>query len=89
MLRRQNPESVFVNVSGAQKSIAPAYLAWGAGTTNRVILLGRQATQAPGLLKRLQIRAMVLVLGMSTVKEEAISLKLRFSSFLENSENQY
>jgi hypothetical protein len=48
-----------------------------------VIILGRQATRAgnfdslelfPVLLKRLQIRA--LVLGMSTVKEEAISLKL-------------
>ncbi len=81
---------------GAQKSIPPGNVAWRAGTTNRVILLGRQVTQAgefdslesfPGLLKRLQIRP--LVLGMSTAKEEAISLKLRFSSFLENSENPY
>ncbi len=34
-----------------------------------------------------KIRA--LVLGMSAVKEEAISLKLRFYYFLENNENQY
>jgi hypothetical protein len=48
-------------------SILPAYVAWRAGTTNSVIVQGHQATQAdgisalqsiPGLLKRLQIRAM-------------------------------
>ncbi len=31
------PEPVFVNVSGAQESIPPAFVAWQAGTTNRVV----------------------------------------------------
>jgi hypothetical protein len=40
-------ELVFVNVSGAQESIEesilPAYVAWRAGTTNRVVVMSRQA----------------------------------------------
>jgi hypothetical protein len=30
------PETVFVNVYGAQESISPTYVAWRASTTNRV-----------------------------------------------------
>ncbi len=38
------PLFVFVNVQGAQESISPAYVAWRASTSNRVVLLTRQAT---------------------------------------------
>jgi hypothetical protein len=50
----------------SEESIPPSYVAWRAGTTNRVIVPGRQATQASGTipwnrflgtLKRLQIRS--------------------------------
>ncbi len=44
------PEPVFVNVNGAQKSIPPSYVAWRAGTTNRVVVQARQAISE--LLKR-------------------------------------
>ncbi len=48
----------FVNVHGAQESIQPAYVAWRAGTTNRVVVPARQAgNRFLGSLKGLQIRA--------------------------------
>ncbi len=43
----------FGNVSGAQKSIPPAYVASRAGTANRVIVPTRQATQYTSWLSRL------------------------------------
>jgi hypothetical protein len=44
----------------SEDSIPPAYLAWRAGTTNRIIVLARQAgNRFPGSLKGLQIRAQV------------------------------
>jgi hypothetical protein len=50
-------EPVFVNVYGAQESISPAYVAWRAGTKNRVVV--RQArNRFLGPLKGLQIRAL-------------------------------
>ncbi len=55
-------EPVFVNVYGAQESISPAYVAWRASTTNRVISPARQAgNRFPDSLKCLQIRALVLL----------------------------
>jgi hypothetical protein len=36
-------EPVFVNIYGAQESILPAYVAWRASTTNRVVVPTRQA----------------------------------------------
>jgi hypothetical protein len=60
-------ESEFVNVQGAQESIPPAYVAWRAGTTNRVIVMAHQATKAgvigslesiPGPHKHLKVRAL-------------------------------
>jgi hypothetical protein len=52
------PEPVFVNVYGAQKSIQLAYVAWRAGTTNRVIVPARQAgNRFLDTLTGLQIRA--------------------------------
>ncbi len=45
--RRAIPELVFVNVCGAQKSIpmerSSSYVAWRAGTTNRVVVQARHA----------------------------------------------
>jgi hypothetical protein len=35
-------EPEFVNVPGAQKSIPPAYVAWWAGTSNRVVVTACQ-----------------------------------------------
>ncbi len=40
---KQEPEPVFGNVYGAKESIRPAYVAWRAGTSNRVVVLVRQA----------------------------------------------
>jgi hypothetical protein len=37
----RSPEPVFVKVQLAQKSIPPAYVAWRAGTTNRVVVPAR------------------------------------------------
>jgi hypothetical protein len=34
---------VFVNVSGAQEAIPPAYVAWRASTSNKVVAPARQA----------------------------------------------
>jgi hypothetical protein len=34
---------IFVNAYGAQESIPPAYVAWQAGTTKRIVVLARQA----------------------------------------------
>jgi hypothetical protein len=67
----ERSEPIFGNVQGDQESIPLPiyYVAWQAGTTNRVIVPGRQATQAgridslkliPGLLKRLRIRPQFL-----------------------------
>ncbi len=43
---------------GAQESIPPAYVAWRAGTTNRVVVLNCLAgNRFMGSLKGLQIRA--------------------------------
>jgi hypothetical protein len=50
-------EPVFVNVYGAQESIPPAYVAWWAGTTNRVVVPDCLAgNRFLGSLKGLQIR---------------------------------
>jgi hypothetical protein len=58
ILSKEKPEPVFVNVDWAQESIPLAYVAWGAGTTNRVVVSGRQAgNRFVGSLKGLQIRA--------------------------------
>jgi hypothetical protein len=52
-----NPEPVFVNVDGAQESIPPAYVAWRAGTTYRVVVPARKAgNRFLGSFKGLQIR---------------------------------
>jgi hypothetical protein len=52
------PEPEFVTVLGAQESIPPAFVAWRAGTSNRVIVPARQAgNRFMGPLKGLQIRA--------------------------------
>ena len=37
------PEPVFVDVYGAQEPIPPAFVVWRLGTTNRVVILARQA----------------------------------------------
>jgi hypothetical protein len=51
-------EPVFVNVYGAQESIPPTYVAWRAGTTNRVVVPARAAgNRFLGYLRGLQIRA--------------------------------
>ncbi len=51
-------EPVFLNVYGAQESIPPTYVAWRAGTTNRVAISAREAgNRFLGYLKGLQIRA--------------------------------
>jgi hypothetical protein len=48
----------FVNVSGAQESIPPAYVAWRDGTPYRVVVLAQQAgNRFLGSLKGLQSRA--------------------------------
>ncbi len=53
------PEPVFVNDYTAQKSIQLAYVAWRAGTTNRVVVPARQAkNRFLGSLKGLQIQAL-------------------------------
>ena len=36
-------EPVFLNVYGAQESIPPAYVAWRAGTANKVFVPARKA----------------------------------------------
>jgi hypothetical protein len=58
---QQGSESEFVNVSGAQESIPPAYVAWWPGGPVRKTgllywpaRLHRLAKSIPGLLKRLQ-----------------------------------
>jgi hypothetical protein len=52
------PEHIFVNVWGAQESIPPAYVAWRAGTSNRVVAPARQTgNRFLGSLKSFQIRA--------------------------------
>ncbi len=59
------PEPVFVNDSfrslgiDFKESILPAYVAWRAGTTNRVIIPARSLEWIPGLHKRLKIRALI------------------------------
>jgi hypothetical protein len=51
-------EPVCINVYGAKESIPLAYVAWRASTSNRVVVLARQAgNRFLGLLKVLQIRA--------------------------------
>jgi hypothetical protein len=51
------PEPEFVNVLRAQESIPPAYEAWRAGTSNRVVVPAVQAGNPfLGSLKGLQIR---------------------------------
>jgi hypothetical protein len=40
--RHKTSEPVFVNVYGAQESISPAYVAWWASTTNKVVVLAQQ-----------------------------------------------
>jgi hypothetical protein len=58
VLRGLNSEPVFVNVYGVQELIPAAYVAWRAGTTNRVAVPSRQAgNRFLGSLKGLHIRA--------------------------------
>jgi hypothetical protein len=53
------PEREFLNFYEAQESISPAYVAWRASTTNRVVVLARQAgNQFLGSFKGLQIWAL-------------------------------
>ena len=53
------PERKFLNFYEAQESISPAYVAWRASTTNRVVVLARQAgNQFLGSFKGLQIWAL-------------------------------
>ncbi len=53
-----SPEAKFVNVSGAQESIPPAYVACRVGTSNRVVVPARQAgNRFLNSLKGLQIQA--------------------------------
>jgi hypothetical protein len=53
-----SPEPVFVNIYKAQESIPLAYVAWQAGTTNRVVVPARQAgNRFLGFLKGLQIQS--------------------------------
>ncbi len=55
------PEPVFVNIYGAQESILPAYVAWRAGTTNRLVVPTRQAgNRFLDSLKGLQVWALDL-----------------------------
>jgi hypothetical protein len=53
------PEPEFVNVLGVQESIPPAYVAWRAGPSERVIVPASQVAgkRFLGSLKGLQIRA--------------------------------
>jgi hypothetical protein len=46
-------EPIFVNVYVAQESILPAFVAWRAGTKNRVVVSARQAGNRFLVLKRL------------------------------------
>jgi hypothetical protein len=47
------PEPVFVNVYGAKELIPPAYVAWRADTTNKVVVPARQGWESiPVLHKR-------------------------------------
>jgi hypothetical protein len=56
----EESESVFINVYGAQESIPPAYIAWRADTSNRVVEpAGQAAIRILGSLKGLQIRAQI------------------------------
>jgi hypothetical protein len=51
-------EPAFVNVQGAQESIPPAYVAWRAGMSNRLVVPARQAgNRFLNSWKGLQIRA--------------------------------
>jgi hypothetical protein len=55
-------ESVFVNVYGDQESTPPSYVAWRAGTPNRVVVQARHAgNRFLGSIKGLQIRAQGLI----------------------------
>ncbi len=60
-LQKYSSEPVFVNIGiDSEESISPAYVAWRAGTTNRVVVLARQAgNRFLDSLKGLQIRALV------------------------------
>jgi hypothetical protein len=52
-------EPEFVNFKEAEESIPPAYVTWRAGTSNRVVVLARQAgNRFLGSLKCLKIRAL-------------------------------
>jgi hypothetical protein len=46
---------ICVRLGSPKESIPPAYVTWRAGATNR---LNRLVESIPGLLKRLQIRAL-------------------------------
>jgi hypothetical protein len=54
-------ETVFLNFSGAQESILPAYVAWRAGKSNRVFVPEHQTrNQFQGSLKRFKNSGSVL-----------------------------
>jgi hypothetical protein len=73
---QQISEPVFVNVYRAREWIPPAYLVWRAGTTNRVIVLARQAgNRFLDSLKGLKTRAQVLY-----YKEGGMSFKIGANS---------
>ncbi len=58
LLNYSRPEPVFVNVYGAEDSISLTYVAWRAGTKNRVVVPARQAgNRLLVSLKGLQILA--------------------------------
>ncbi len=60
------PEPVFVNVYEPQESLPLTFVAWRAGTTNRVVVPTRQAgNRFLGSLKGLQIRAQSYLLSTS------------------------
>jgi hypothetical protein len=60
-------EPVFVNVYGAQESIPPAYVAWRAGTKNRVVVPARQAgNRFLGSFKGFKIRTLYAIKSTGT-----------------------
>ncbi len=71
---------------GAQESIPPAYVAWPAGQSNRVVITARQAgNRLLGSLKRLQIRALGVQWKMNNDDRKAFVLPAAYSLDLTNS----
>jgi hypothetical protein len=71
----------------SEEAIPPAYVAWRAGTTNRVIVPARQArNRFLGSLKGLQIRALVYYcrtkMDFSTLKKSRNLTRMLFTTFM-------